>query len=342
MLWIWVGFVAFICALLALDLSVFNSRPHAIGVKEALGWSAMWIAMGVAFSGFVYWAYNAHWAGLGQLPDAVDGRPNDGASAAFKYLTGYLLEKGLSVDNLFVMAVIFRFLAVPPEFQHRVLFWGILGALALRGLMIGIGAELIVHYHWALYLFGGFLLLTAGRMLWLPERPPDPAHDPVFRLARRVFPFTSAYHGPHFLAIENGRKMLTPLLLCLLLIETSDVVFAVDSIPAVFTVTADPFLVFTSNIFAILGLRSLYFALAGMVEQFRYLKVSLALVLAVVGLKMIGSPWINQLAGRYGSLYLLIVVAALLLLGIAASLLFAQRHDADPHTSRETCDSAPL
>jgi tellurite resistance protein TerC len=325
MVWTWAGFVVLILSLLALDLFVLNRRAHTIRMKEALGWSAVWIALGIAFSGFIYWAYGSHWANLGLTPDAVDGRPNDGASAAFKYLTGYVLEKALSVDNLFVMAVIFRFLAVPAEFQHRVLFWGIMGALALRGLMIGIGTELIVHYHWVLYLFGGFLLATAARMLFLPERPPDPAHDPVFRVARRVLPFTSAYHGSHFLGIENGRRMLTPLALCLLLIETSDVVFAVDSIPAVFTVTADPFLVFTSNIFAILGLRSLYFALAGMVEKFHYLKVSLALVLAVVGLKMIGAHWIQQLAGEYGSLYLLIVVGALLVAGIAASLLFPQR-----------------
>jgi len=325
MLWTWVAFVILILLLLALDLSVLNRRPHTIKMREALGWSALWIALGVAFSGFIYWAYSAHWANLGLTPDAVDGRPNDGASAAFKYLTGYLLEKALSIDNLFVMAVIFRFLAVPPEFQHRVLFWGIVGALALRGLMIGVGTELIVHYHWVLYLFGGFLIVTAVRMLFLPERPPDPARDPVFRLARRVLPFTSAYHGHHFLSIENGRRMLTPLALCLLLIETSDVVFAVDSIPAVFTVTADPFLVFTSNIFAVLGLRSLYFALAGMVEKFHYLKVSLALVLAVVGLKMIGAHWIKQLGGEYGSLYLLIVVGAFLVVGIGASLLFPRR-----------------
>ena len=329
MIGIWAGFIFLIVLLLALDLSVLNRRPHAIKMKEALGWSALWITAGVAFSAFIYWAYNSHSAGLGLSPDAVDGRPNDGASAAFKYLTGYVLEKALSVDNLFVMAVIFRFLAVPAEFQHRVLFWGILGALVLRGLMIGIGTELIVHYHWVLYLFGAFLLLTAGRMLLLPERPPDPAHDPVFRIARRILPFTSAYHGPRFLGIENGRRMLTPLALALLLIETSDVVFAVDSVPAVFTVTADPLLVFTSNIFAILGLRSLYFALAGMVEKFHYLKAALAVVLAVVGLKMIGAHWIKQLAGEYGSLYLLIVVAALLIVGVGASLLFPQTPQAE-------------
>jgi tellurite resistance protein TerC len=333
MIGIWAGFILLILLLLALDLSVFNRRAHTIRMKEALGWSALWIALGIAFGAVVYWAYNAHWAGLGIAPDAVDGRPNSGNSAALKYLTGYILEKALSVDNLFVMAVIFRFLAVPAEFQHRVLFWGILGALVLRGLMIGVGAELITHYHWVLYVFGAFLLITAGRMLFLPERPPDPARDPVFRLARRVLPFTSAFHGPHFLGIDNGRRMLTPLALALLLIETSDVVFAVDSVPAVFTVTADPFLVFTSNIFAILGLRSLYFALAGMVEKFHYLKVSLALVLAVVGLKMIGAHWIRQLAGEYGSLYLLIVVAALLMVGVAASVLFPNRNRAPLETA---------
>lgn len=333
MIGIWAGFVLLILLLLVFDLSVLNRRAHAIRVKEALGWSALWITLGVAFSAVVYWAYSAHWAGLGTVPDAVDGRPNTGTSAALKYLTGYILEKALSVDNLFVMAVIFRFLAVPAEFQHRVLFWGILGALVLRGLMIGIGVELVTHFHWVLYVFGAFLLITAGRMLFLPERSPDPAHDPVFRIAQRVLPFTSAYHGPRFLGIENGRRTLTPLALAILLIETSDVVFAVDSVPAVFTVTADPLLVFTSNIFAILGLRSLYFALAGMVEKFHYLKAALALVLAVVGLKMIGAHWIRQLAGEYGSLYLLIVVAALLIVGVAASVLF-------PHPNQRNVQAA--
>lgn len=322
MIGIWAGFVLLIFFLLALDLSVLNRRPHVIAMKEALGWSALWVSLGLAFSGVIFVTYRSHWAGLGAIPDAVDGQPNDGARAALKYLTGYLLEKALSVDNLFVIAVIFRFLAVPAEFRHRVLFWGILGALVLRGTMIGVGAELITHYHWVLYLLGAFLLVTAGRMLFLPDRPPDPAHDPVFRIACRVLPFTSAYHGPRFVGTENGRRVLTPLALSLLLIETSDTVFAVDSVPAVFTITADPLLVFTSNIFAILGLRSLYFALAGLVEKFHYLKASLALIMAVVGLKMIGAHWIRNVAGDYGSLYLLIVVAALLIVGVAASLLF--------------------
>jgi len=217
---------------------------------------------------------------------------------------------------------------VPREYQHRVLFLGILGALVLRGLMIGVGVGLIAHYHWVLYLFGAFLIFTAARVAFMAERPPDPEHDPIVRLARRFLPLTANYHGHRFLAIENGRRVLTPLALALLLIEVSDVVFAVDSIPAVFAVTADPFLVFTSNIMAILGLRALYFAISGLIHRFRYMKVSLAIILAVVGLKMLGGRWLKPFVGDYLSFYLLGLIALIFAGGIVASL-FARRPQAD-------------
>ena len=322
MLLAWIGFVFFIIFLIALDLGVVNRRPHAIPLKEALRWSALWIALGVGFCFVIYDGYAHHRFGLGTWPDAIDGHLNDGPTAAAKYLAGYVLEKALSVDNLFVIAVIFRFLAVPPERQHRVLLWGILGAMSMRGIMIGVGAELVRHYHWVLYLFGAFLLITGLRLLAFPERPQDPGRNPVVRLARRFLPLTPRYDGGRFWTRENGRRVLTPLALALLLVETGDAMFAVDSIPAVFGVTADPLLVFTSNIMAILGLRSLYFALAGLLDRFHYLKVSLAIILLVVGGKMLAARWIHPLLGGYAIAILLGLVAAILGAGMVASLLF--------------------
>ncbi|HSU66555.1 MAG TPA: TerC/Alx family metal homeostasis membrane protein [Tepidisphaeraceae bacterium] len=322
MLLIWSGFIVFVLLLLLLDFATINRHPHAIPMKEALRWSAVWIAVGVGFSLIIYDGYAHHRFGLGVWPDAVDGRLNGGTAAAGKYLTGYVLEKALSVDNLFVIAVIFRFLVVPPAYQHRLLMWGILGAMFLRGLMIGVGVELIQHYHWVLYVMGGFLLITGGRLLFLPEDPPDPSKDPILRLARKLLPLTPRYDGLKFLTIENGRRVLTPLFLALVLVETGDAIFAVDSVPAVFGVTADPLLVYTSNIMAILGLRALYFALAGLIDRFRYMKVSLAIILLVVGAKMIGRHWIRAAVGDYASFYLLGLIALILGAGILASILW--------------------
>jgi tellurite resistance protein TerC len=281
--------------------------------------------------------------GLGLAVDAVDGRVNDGLSATIKYLTGYVIEKSLSVDNVFVIAMIFSFMAVPRLYQHRVLFWGILGALVMRGVMIGIGAELIARYHWILYVFGVFLLVTAVKMLLMREHS-DPAQNVVIRWTKRWFPVTDQFHGEHFVvragtarsrlapapgvaalpdaAVERaaaGTLMLTPLALALILVETTDLIFAVDSIPAIFAITADPFLVFTSNVFAILGLRSLYFALADLIERFRFLKVSLAVVLAIVGLKMLLAEPLKAALGPASNIYLLFVVLAVLALGVIAS-----------------------
>ncbi len=352
MLWIWAGFVAFVLLMLALDLGVFHRKAHVVGVREALGWSAVWIALALAFGLFVYHGYESHWLGLGQAPDAVDrsaelpdGRVNDGRAALIKYLTGYVVEKALSVDNVFVIAMIFSFLAVPPRYQHRVLFWGILGALAMRGVMITVGATLIAEFSWILYAFGIFLIVTAVKML-LVEESTDPNSTWAVRLTRRFFPVTERLHGEHFLvragsaasheaetpgaaalpdrvveAARPGAWLLTPLALALIIVEATDLVFAVDSIPAIFAITADPFLVFTSNVFAILGLRSLYFALAGAIEAFRYLKVSLAVVLALVGVKMLAHSWLKSLLGPSFNLYLLLVVLGILAAGVVASWL---------------------
>jgi TerC family integral membrane protein len=356
MLFIWIGFVAFVLLMLALDLGVFHRKAHVVGIREALSWSAVWIALGLAFSLFVYHGYENHWLGLGSVPDAVersaefpDGRINDGRSAVVKYLTGYVVEKSLSVDNVFVIAMIFGFLAVPPLYQHRVLFWGILGALLMRGVMIAVGARLIAEFSWILMLFGVFLIVTSVKMLLIRETT-DPRSTWVVRLVRRFFPVTERFHGEHFLvragssasheaatpgaavvrdgAVERARPgswMLTPLALALILVETTDLIFAVDSIPAIFAITADPFLVFTSNVFAILGLRSLYFALAGAIATFRHLKLSLALVLALVGVKMLTHAWLKSLLGPGFNLYLLGAVLAILAAGVVASWLHRPR-----------------
>ncbi len=319
MIWIWAGFLVFVLLMLALDLGVFHRHAHVVSMREALGWSAVWVGLGLTFAVFVYLGYEHHWMGLGLLADGVDGQVNDGYAATVKYLTGYVIEKSLSVDNVFVIAMIFSFMAVPRIHQHRVLFWGILGALALRGAMIVVGAELIARYHWILYLFGAFLLVTAVKML-LVRGHGDPSQTLVVRWTKRLVPITDRLHGQRLVVRDgSGVLMLTPLALALILVETTDVIFAVDSIPAIFAITADPFLVFTSNAFAILGLRSLYFALSEMVEKFRYLKVSLAAVLGIVGLKMIFASPLKAALGPGFNLYLLAVVLAVLAGGILAS-----------------------
>jgi tellurite resistance protein TerC len=252
--------------MLALDLGVFHRRAHVVKLKEALTWTAVWIALALLFNLGVY-----HWYG---------------SERALEFLTGYVIEKALSVDNIFVFIVIFSAFSVPAELQHRVLVWGILGALAMRAVCIAMGAALLQNFHWVIYIFGAFLVWTGWKLLRQRGQPMHPEKNPLFRLFRRVMPSTSEFHGSRFLIVENGRRVATPLLLVLVAIEASDIVFAVDSIPAVFAITRDPFIVFTSNIFAILGLRALYFALAGVMTQFRYLKVGLSVVLMFVGMKM--------------------------------------------------------
>lgn len=347
MLWIWSAFVLGVLIMLALDLGVFHRKAHVVSIREAIAWSAVWFALALLFSIFIHFGYENHWLGLGSHVDAVDGKINDGASATVKYITGYIVEKSLSVDNVFVIAMLFGFFAVPAAYQHRVLFWGILGALIMRGVMIGIGAELISRYHWILYIFGAFLILTAVKMLVIKTDHASPDKNIVVRLVRRLFPVTEHYHGQHFVvrahshashegalpgecetvpdrvvqAAKPGQWLLTPLALALVMIETTDLIFAVDSIPAIFAITADPFLVFTSNVFAILGLRALYFALAGMISKFRYLKPALAIVLAVVGTKMLLASQLKAIVGPNFNLYLLALVLLILVAGVICSLI---------------------
>ncbi|MGE5315995.1 MAG: TerC family protein [Acidobacteriota bacterium] len=350
MLFIWIGFIALILLMLAIDLGVFHRTSHTVSLKEALTWSVVWVAMGISFSVFIYYGYESHWLGLGSHVDSVDQTVNDGGAATLKYLTSYIVEKSLSVDNIFVIAMLFSFFGVPQRYQHRVLFWGVLGALVLRGVMIGVGAALIAEFHWILYIFGVFLIITALKMFFIKEGETDPNHNIVVRFARKFFPVTAKYHGEHFMvkagapaSQENeegvvspetddvvkrtkpGTWMLTPLALALIVVETTDLIFAVDSIPAIFAITADPFIVFTSNVFAILGLRSLYFALAEILGKFKYLKPALALVLLVVGIKMLIASWLKEMLGEYFNFYLLGAVVLILAAGIAASMISSAR-----------------
>jgi len=350
MLWPWIIFIGFVFLMLALDLGVFHRKSHVVGFKESMGWSAVWITLGLSFSVLVYMAYENHWFGLGMAKDAVDGLVNNGRLAATKYLTGYVVEKSLSVDNIFVIAMVFGSLAVPPRYQHRVLFWGILGALAMRGAMIGIGSALVHNFHWVLYLFGGFLILTALKMLFMKEKEEKPENNPVVRWLKKRFPITNHFHGQHFLVkagstqsheaaepgeaivsdpvVDNapaGKWLLTPLAVALILVEVTDLIFAVDSIPAIFAITADPFLVFTSNVFAILGLRSLYFALAGMIEKFHLLKPALSLILLVVGAKMLAAKWLKLWLGDSFNLTILAVILGILATGVIGSLVIKPR-----------------
>jgi tellurite resistance protein TerC len=320
MVFAFVGFVVFIGLLVSLDLGVVGRRREAMTLRESLIWSAVWISISLAFSLVVYDGFANHRFGLGHSVDLVDGHVNDGSMAATKFLTGWILEKALSVDNLFVIAVIFRFLAIPVEMQHRVLFWGIFGSMIMRGGMIAVGVELLTHYHWMLYIFGGFLVATGVKMLFAGHDDPDPSKSLTVRIARRVLPLTSRFYGLRLVVRENGRLVLTPLALAMILIEVGDVVFAVDSVPAVFAITADPLLVFTSNVLAIVGLRSLYFALAGLLQKFDALKYSLALILALVGVKMIGGHHVKLLVGAWGTPLLLGMIALLIVGGIIASL----------------------
>ncbi len=264
---LWAGFTLFILALLVLDLGVFHRKAHEVSVKEALAWSAVWVSLALAFNGLVW-----HWFG---------------AQRGLEFLTGYLIEKALSVDNIFVFLVIFSYFAVPRAFQHRVLFWGIVGALILRATFILLGASLLQRFHWIVYVFGALLVVTGIKLFFERGTEVHPERNPIYRLFKRYLPSVSGYRGARFVVKENGRRLATPLLLVVVVVEATDVVFAVDSIPAIFAVTTDPFIVYTSNIFAVLGLRALYFVLAGVMDRFHYLRVALAAVLCFVGVKML-------------------------------------------------------
>jgi tellurite resistance protein TerC len=264
---LWLGFLVFVLAMLALDLGVFHRKEHEISVKEAAAWSAVWFALAALFGGGIYLWF--------------------GSERALEFASGYLIEKALAVDNIFVFVVIFGAFAVPARYQHRVLFWGVLGALVMRAAFILAGGALLARFHFTIYLFGGLLVLTGVKLLFQRNTTPDPENSFIVRTLRRFIPMSPSYHGKRFFVRVAGRWLATPLFLALVAVEVTDVVFAVDSIPAIFAVTDDPFIVFTSNIFAILGLRSLYFLLAGVVHRFHHLKVGLALVLVFVGVKML-------------------------------------------------------
>jgi TerC family integral membrane protein len=307
--WQWIGFIAFVLVCVALDLGVFRRRPHSVKFLEAAAWSALWFALAMIFA-VILW----HWRGR---------------ETASQFAAGYFIELSLSLDNLLVIALIFTSFKTPPEFQHRVLLCGILGALAMRGVMIAVGAELVGNFEWMLYLFGAFLVFAGIRLLFEHKSEVHPEKNPILRLARKIFPVAQNFDGQKFFTRVDGRLALTPLALVLLLIETTDVIFALDSVPAVFSVTRSAFVVFTSNVFAILGLRSLYFLLAGALQYFRYLKIGLSIVLAFVGVKMLLDPhesppqWFQIEISTHVSL---LVVAAILSVSIALSVI-AARHE---------------
>jgi tellurite resistance protein TerC len=316
-IWFWILFNLFVLGMLALDLGVFHRKAHAVSLREAGIWSAVWVALALAFNLgiYVYW----------------------GSRPAIEFLTGYVIEKSLSLDNVFVFAMIFGYFAVPAAYQHRVLFWGILGALAMRAALIGAGAYLIKQFHWVILVFGAFLVFTGVRMALQKEHGIHPERNPLVRLLRRLMPVTSEYRGGRFLVREQGRLWATPLLVVLLVVEASDLLFAIDSVPAIFAVTDNPFLVYTSNVFAILGLRSLYFLLAGVIERFRYLKLGLSALLVFVGLKMLLSEWYKVPIGAS-----LAVIAGVLALSVLASLLGSAHRDATEGDSPVRQGSEPF
>ena len=306
--WHWAGFVLFVILCIAVDMGAFNRRARAVTFREALAWSGVWFSLAMLFAGLL-----------------VHLR---GREEAVEFVTGYLIELSLSLDNILVIALIFAAFQVPPEFQRRVLVWGILGALAMRGAMIGVGAALVQNFNWVLYIFGVFLVVTGAKMFFARPEAVEPEKNPVIRFARKLFPISPALDGQKFLTRRNGRTALTPLALVLLLVETTDLIFAVDSVPAVFAVTQKAFIVFTSNVFAILGLRSLYFLLAGAIGMFRYLKAGLSVVLVFVGAKMLLDP--HDHAPRWFQTQIptatsLLVVAVILTIAIVLSITAARR-----------------
>ncbi|MDB6022668.1 MAG: Integral rane protein TerC [Pedosphaera sp.] len=305
--WHWAGFVLFVLIFLALDLGLFHRHAREVKYKEAIAWTICWFILAMLFAGALVFLRSKR--------------------ASVEFFTGYFIELSLSMDNVFVIALIFSYFRVPMLYQHRVLFWGVLGALLMRGLMIGLGVALITRFDWILYVFGAFIIMTGFKMLVSKDMGVDPEKSFVVRGARKLFPIAPDFDGQNFLTAVNGRRMLTPLLLVLLLVETTDLLFAVDSIPAIFGVTREPFIVFTSNVFAILGLRSLYFVLAGAIGYFRYLKIGLSVVLIFIGVKMLIDP--HEQAPRWFQYDIpdgasLVVVVIIIAIAILASMMTAQ------------------
>ena len=294
--WLWVGFNLFILAMLALDLGIFHRKAHVVSFKESMAWTVVWVTLALLFN-LGIWHYAS-------------------SQKALEFFTGYVIEKSLSVDNVFVFAMLFSYFSVPIQFQHKVLFWGILGALVMRAIMIALGAALITKFTWIIYVFGAFLILTGIKMILKREEEIHPERNPIVRWFKKLMPVTSDYREDKFFVRENGIRMATPLFVVLLLVEFTDLIFAVDSIPAIFAVTRDPFIVYTSNVFAILGLRSLYFALAGIMNKFHYLKIGLGVVLAFVGIKML----LSHSAYKIDTLFSLAVVIVIIAASIIISL----------------------
>jgi tellurite resistance protein TerC len=296
-IWFWIGFIGFVLAMLALDLGVFQRNVHEVRPKEAAIWTGVWVGLALIFAGGLWRFY--------------------GSEPSLTFLTGYVIEESLSMDNIFVIVLIFDYFLVPKAYQHRVLFYGILGALVMRGLFIALGAALLARFEWIIFIFGAMLVVTGVRMAFKHDESFDADQNPIVKVVRKIFPLSRDFHGKHFFTVENGRKLATPLLLVLVLVEFTDLIFAIDSIPAIFGVTRDPFIVYTSNIFAVMGLRSLYFLLASVIEKFHLLKYGLAVILTFVGLKMIGEHWVH-----IPILLSLAVIVGVLLVAIAASLIW--------------------
>lgn len=300
-IYFWIGFHAFVFFMLALDLGVFHKHTHKVPVKEAVIWTLVWISLAMLFNVFVFFEF--------------------GKVKALEFLTGYVIEYSLSVDNIFVFILIFNFFAVKDEYQHKVLFWGILGALIMRAVFIFAGVALINRFHWIVLIFGGFLLFTGIKMLFQKEEQIDPDKNPIIRFFRKFIPVSDTLHGNRLFVKQNRKLHATPLFLVLLIIETSDLIFAVDSIPAILAISKDTFIVYTSNIFAILGLRSLYFAIAGIMGYFRFLKIGLAFVLSFVGFKMVAAYFNFEIP----IVYSLLTIVSILAFSILASLIIREK-----------------
>ncbi len=323
--WLYLGFTGFVLLMLALDLGVFHRKEHEVTFKEATIWSAVWVSLALLFNFLLYryalWKFPQD-ERLMSMPDFV---PDLAAwTVSLEFLTGYIIEKSLSVDNIFIFVVVFAYFAIPAKYQHRVLFYGIVGALIFRAIFIGAGSWLM-QFHWVIYVFGGFLIITGLKMMFSGENEIEPAKNPVIRIFTRFMPVTKQLHGKHFFVREHGRWAATPLFIALLFLEMTDIIFAVDSVPAIFAITAEPMIVFTSNIFAILGLRSMYFMLAGAVTKFYLLKYGLSVVLVFVGLKMV---WLNDAwGGKFPITWSLGFILTTIAISIAASLLFPRMED---------------
>ena len=313
-IWLWIGFNLFVLAMLALDLGVFHRKSHAVSTKEAITWSLVWISLSLVFNAVIYFFWDR----------MMPGSSYTNSEAALAFFTGYLIEKSLSVDNIFVFILIFSFFAVPAAYQHRVLFWGILGALIMRGTLIAVGAALLKEFHWVIYVFGVFLIYTGIRMARHQDEEVQPDKNPVVKFFRRFMPVTETFEADNFFIRRAGTLMATPLFLILLIVESTDLVFAVDSIPAIFAVTQEPFIVYTSNVFAILGLRALYFLLANVMDKFQYLKLGLSAVLTFIGVKMVIVDLYHIPVGAS-----LLVVAGILTISILASLWKGMRTTSD-------------